>query len=661
MKRCYSCFGEYDDQYQVCPYCGNIEEEAIEPIHLAPGTILAGRYILGLAVGSGGFGIVYRAWDKKLETIVAVKEFFVSRLATRAVGLKNLIIAKKSREEFEYRKKRFLAEARNMAKFGSHRSIPNVFEFFEENNTAYIVMELLQGETLREYLKKSGGKADMDFALMVANEVGNALKSFHEQNIIHCDVAPDNIYICSANGIRDRQSVKLLDLGAAKLADSTDEIIDVILKPGYSPVEQYDKNNTLGPWTDIYALGATLYAMLTGVKPDEATDRRDNKDEVVPPHLLNPLLSENLSNAIMKAMAIEKHMRFQTVQEFLRAINGERKVLPLAKEKKRRNLKRFFGIAAAVIILLIGTVVVYNTYQNERKKGYLDPADIVVWYSVSEGSQETDAMQVIRTDFEHKNEGITVETVAIPEAEYEKRIQEAADQGKLPTLFESTGLPVDILQKAEDLDSVIDSEQFKSAMFLNQYSDYYDNRKQVPLAIEVPVAFVITNGASCINYSDNYFHSISDFSSDHIAYDDRCEDLLKANFSVSGLCSKEEFLNNEANSSPVLLSSTMMINEVRTKLTNYEKTYVYFDSDEIQCKFIYEWSIGSGTKEELEAAERLLAWMLGNVYQNYLMISECNDGQIPVNPTCFESKIQSMQLAALSDIKQKFVFKRRGE
>lgn len=643
---------EYDEAYKVCPHCGNVEvTKPNEPIHLVPGTVLANRYILGLAVGSGGFGIVYSAWDMKLETIVAVKEFFVSRLVTRAEGLKNLIITKKSQEEFEYRKERFLAEARNMANFGSHRSIPNVFEFFEENNTAYIVMELLHGVALNDYLKQSGGKIDTDFAIMIANEIGNALKSLHEQNIIHRDVAPDNIYICSGKEIK----IKLMDLGAAKLADSTDDVIDIILKPGYSPTEQYDNSKNIGPWTDIYALGATLYVMLTGVKPDESTNRKI-KDEVMPPHLLDPSISENLSNAIMKAMAIEKHIRFKNVQDFLSAINGERKIIPLAKEKKRRSLKRFLGIAVAGVVLCVGSIAVYNTYHNKQEAELLAPADIAVWFSVSEGSSEEDAMMAIKKDFEQKYEGVTVDFVAIPEAEYKDRIRKAAEQGELPALFESSGLPDDILDKARDLDKVLASDQFKNAMFLDQYKKYYDNKKQMPLAIEVPVAYVVTSGASCIDYSEKYFESISDFGSANIAYDDRCTNLLKSNFDISDFCYKEKFLDNSKNTSPVLLSSTMMLNEIRKTLTNYEKTYVYYNTDEIQCRYIYEWSIGNGNKDEIKAAERLLSWMLGNVYQSYLMISECNDGQIPVNAICFESKIQSKYLEALSDIYKKFVF-----
>lgn len=657
MKRCYVCFKEYDNNYNVCPHCGSIEvTKPCEPIHLVPGTILEDRYIIGLAVGAGGFGIVYSAWDSKLETVVAVKEFYMSRLVTRAEGLKNLIITKKSQEEFEYRKERFLAEARNMAKFGSHRSIPNVFEFFEANNTAYIVMELLHGMALNDYINQSGGKIDTDLALLIANEVGNALKSLHEQNIIHRDVAPDNIFLCSGKDIK----IKLMDLGAAKLADSTDEVIDIILKPGYSPAEQYDNGKNIGPWTDIYALGATLYMMLTGVKPDESTNRKI-KDEVKPPNLINPMISENLSNAIMKAMAVEKHMRFKNVQEFISAINGERKIIPLVKERKRRNLKRFIGISAACLFLAISSFIVYKTFRSKQQEQFLDPADITVWFSVPEGSSEGEAMQAIKTDFEKKNPEVTVEFVPIPESEYESRIKQASAQGKLPTLFESSGLDGEILNNAKDLDNVIESEQFKNAMFLEQYDDYYDNKKQIPLAIEVPIAYVITSGASFVDYEDKYFKKIDDFNIDDISYDDRCIELLKANFDINGLCSKDNFLNNSANSSPVLLSSTMMLNEIRTELTTYEKAYVYYDNSVIKCNFIYEWSLGNGNEAEIKAAERLLSWMLGNVYQNYLMVSECNDGQIPVNEICFETKIESKYLSPISEIYKKFKFERKGE
>ncbi len=655
MRRCYECFSEFDDAFSVCPHCGEVyNNKPDEPIYLVPGTLLANRYIVGHAVGAGGFGIVYKAWDTKLETIVAVKEFFVSRLVTRAEGLKNVIVSSKSKVEYDYRKERFLAEARNMAKFGAHRSIPNVFEFFEENNTAYIVMELLEGRTLSEYLKEHGNRIDVDFALMIANEIGNALKSLHKEKIIHRDVAPDNIYICTGKDIR----IKLMDLGAAKLADSTDDVIDIILKPGYSPTEQYDNSKNIGVWTDIYALGATLYYMLTGVKPDESTNRKI-KDEVVPPQELNPSISENLGNAIMKAMAVEHHMRFKSVDEFLDAINGERKVIPLAKEKRNRSIKRAMGVLASCLILIVGGMFGFNMYYQKKEAEDLNPAEITIWFSVADDSDEETAMNSIKEDFEETFPDVTITLRAISEDEYEEEITKALAEGSLPTLFESTGLPESILNYATDLTNVIQSEQFEDALFVDDYYEYYTNRKQVPLAIEVPVAYVVTSGYTAITYDDDLFSSLGDFGSDtNISYDSRYESMLSLNFSLDGLSDMSEFMNNEENLSPVLLSSTLIINEVRTTLSNYVKTYVYPDSETIYCSYTYEWSIGNGTDDEIAAAERLLSWMMGNVYQSMLMISECSDGQIPVNPTSFESKIQAKELQPIEDIYTKFVFRK---
>ena len=560
MKRCYNCFREYEDHIGVCPFCGKPEiTEPNEPIQLIPGTVLAERYIVGTAVGAGGFGIVYKAYDTKLEAIVAVKEFFVTRIVTRAQGESEVIVSKKTRPEFEYRKERFLAEARNMAKFGSHRSIPNVFEYFEENGTAYIIMELLQGTPLNDYMYDNNNQVDIEFGLFVANEVGNALISLHKEGIIHRDVAPDNIFLCSGMDIR----VKLMDLGAAKLTDTVDDVKDIILKPGYSPTEQYDNCDNIGPWTDIYALGATLYILLTGIKPDESTNRKV-QDEVVPPHEINPEVSVNLSNAVMKAMAIEQHMRFRTVDEFLEAINGERKVLSLEAEKRKNRIIRTVGISIALIIVAIAALFGLHTYKDKQSESFLNPATISVWYAVREGSTENDAMESVKEDFENTFPDVSLELRAINEEDYATELEAAALNGTLPALFESTGLSDTVLEAASDLKNIIKSEQFGNALFLSQYGDYYDDRKQIPLGIEAPLAFVITNGASCVDYGNSFFSETGDFGQNvNISADGDCRELLNDNFDIAGMADKTEFYNNEANTSPVLLSSTMKINELQ--------------------------------------------------------------------------------------------------
>jgi len=658
MKICYSCFGNYGDSFNVCPKCGHIEiTSPAEPIYLYPGTILAGRYVIGEAIGAGGFGIIYKAWDSKLETIVAVKEFFASRMLTRAPGEKEVIINQKSKDEYNYRKDRFLAEARTMAKYGSHRSIANVFEFFEENRTAYIVMELLEGVSLKEYLAKNGGKVSQDLAIMVTNEVGYALKSLHDDGIIHRDVAPDNIYICNGKEIK----IKLLDLGAAKLADSTDDVIDIILKPGYSPYEQYDNTNNIGPWSDIYALGATLYEMLTGIKPDESSNRK-TEDTVVPPHLIDQSIPESLSNAVMKAMAIDIHMRFKNVVDFLKAVNGERKVKSLKHERMIKRIKRMSGIAAA--LLIVGGFALYlkKDYDGKREVRYLKKAELTVWYSANKGSDEDLAMQELFKHFTENYPEVTFEWECIPEKDYQLRIKEASEKNDLPNVFESTGVSDDVLKAAKNLENVYDSEQAGECMFLEQCKEYYPDTKRIPLGIVVPMAYVITNGAECIDYSKDTFVGIDDFGNKgKIAVDDDFEELIVMNYGKWNWASKKEFMNNDSNTSAVMLSTTMAMNDVRKTLTNYQKNYVYPSSEKIYCDFTYEWSMGKGSDSEEKASERFLEWMLGNVYQNTLMISRSSAGQIPVNRTSYMTKCEVKFYAPLADEKiySHFVFEKQ--
>lgn len=654
MGICYSCFREYSDNYDVCPYCGAIKvNTSAEPVYLTPGTLLCNRYLLGDTVGAGGFGIIYKAWDTKLETIVAVKEFFANRLMTRAVGQTEVIVNKKSLQEFEYRKKRFLVEARTMAKFGNHRNIPNVFESFEENGTAYIVMELLIGQPLNEYLQKNGNIVDRDFAIRITNEVGKALISLHEAGIVHRDVAPDNIFICEGDDIR----VKLLDLGAAKLADNTDNVIDIILKPGYSPVEQYDTTASIGNWTDIYALGATLYIMLTGIKPDESTNRK-KEDSLLSPAEVDDTIPQNLSNAIMKAMAVDRHMRFKSVEDFLKAINGEKRVVSLKREKRRRAGKRLVGIIASCLVLAIIGGMVLNLYVGKKKAQGLPDAKISIWFSSSGNGTEEEALKSIVADFKEKFPNVDVVVTVIQQEQYEDRLTEAAHKNALPTIFESTDLSDVVLTNAKDVTNILESEQADSCLFLDQYQKYYSDKKRVPLAIEVPMAYVITNGNTSVDYTDSTFTEIEDFDTEEIAVDDACKELIEKNIEIKDPIDSDDFFDNEENECAVLMSSNKAMNRVREELTNYEKNFCYLSSEKVYCDFDYEWSIGRGNEDDVKVAERLLSWMLGNNYQNILMISRNSEGQIPINKDCFTTKLEQKNYSPIKDIYHNYIFEK---
>ena len=649
MALCYSCFKEYDSQFGMCPFCGaETITEPKEAVHLLPGTVLNGRYIIGVSVGEGGFGVVYNAYDKTLDRIVAIKELFSAKLVTRYPGETAVRINKKTAGEFEYRKNRFLTEARYIANFNSNKNIVGVLDHFEENNTAYIVMELLKGMSLSSYMAKHGGKLDRSLTLEIAGQICSALEELHNENIIHCDVAPDNIFVLEGH------EVKLFDFGAAKLADSADAAIDICLKPGYSPPEQYDRTNNLGPWTDIYALGATLYIMLTGIKPDESTNRKLN-DTVVPPHVIDPSIPDNLSNTVMKAMAVEKHLRFKNIDALRKSLIGDVKVRTLAQEKRIKNLKRVAGIATALVILASVTGAVANMYSDKKEENGLRPATVSVWYSVADGSSEQAAMESIKEDFESKFPDVTIELKAINESSYTSEISAAAKKGELPDLFESSGLSDDVLKKAQDVSAILDSPQAKECLFLEDYHSYYSDTKKIPLGIEVPVAAVITKGSTKVVYNNDVFDDLSDFRADKIAMDNGCDELIEKNLD-SQWASRDTFMDNESNTSPVMMTSSMNINDIRKELVNYTKNYVFLDGDKVSCDYIYEWSIGATDAEERRASERLLSWMLGNVYQSELMITIASDGQIPVNEKCFYEKCSNKNYKGLEKAYKHYVF-----
>lgn len=281
--------------------------------YLQIGTILHERYEIKDILGAGGFGITYKAWDNTLQTEVCIKEYYPVGIANRAVAA-TLVSVYTNADEVSYRRgmQRFLREARGLAKLGSVKNIVNVHDYFEENNTAYMVMEYLKGKTLKCFVRENGGKVNEDVAIHVACSVLEALQHVHAVGIIHRDISPDNIYIC------DNMEVKLIDFGALKqeIAE-VNKSTSIILKYGFAPPEQYTSNSReQGAWTDIYAVGATVYYILTGLIPQDSVMRM-MEDVLVPLEEIIPSISKNFSDAIMKAMSLNIRDRFASAEDFL--------------------------------------------------------------------------------------------------------------------------------------------------------------------------------------------------------------------------------------------------------------------------------------------------------------------------------------------------------
>jgi formylglycine-generating enzyme required for sulfatase activity/serine/threonine protein kinase len=326
---CPNCFSEKNDGKQQCHSCGYDEGESRSPAALPARTILNNQYVVGRVLGSpGGFGITYLCWDIKLATCVAIKEFMPRDNAVRDRDQCSVVAhSGKDREFFEYGLKAFLAEARTVAGF-DHPNIVKVRYFFEQNHTAYLVMDYYKGVSLAEYVKQKGGRLPEKVALGITRFVLDGLRHVHDSGYLHRDVKPANIYLTG------KGQVILLDFGAARYAmGEHSRSLSVVVTAGFSPFEQYSTKGKQGPWTDIYASGATLYYMLTGNLPESAPDRVLS-DTLADPLQLLPDLPPSINKGIMLALRVKASDRPQSIEELKKILSGSQQPVSAVNIKK---------------------------------------------------------------------------------------------------------------------------------------------------------------------------------------------------------------------------------------------------------------------------------------------------------------------------------------
>lgn len=333
MKQlCMGCMKEYDSRFDICPYCGYaVNTPPKQSYHIRPGSLLAQRYIVGKVLGYGGFGVTYVGWDKLMERKVAIKEYLPSEFATRMPTQQKITVYSGDKaEQFKEGLVKTLEEAKRLAKFEAVSGIVQIYDCFEANGTVYIVMEFLEGMSLKQYLAERG-KMPPEQAVPVILQVAAAMEEVHKAGILHRDIAPDNIYILNPNQA-DTLQVKLLDFGAARYATTKhSKSLSVIIKPGYAPEEQYRSRGDQGSWTDVYALAATLYKMLTGVTPEDAMER-SVKDDLKKPSRMGVKISRPMETALMNALHVKIQDRTQTMDEFAREL--------MAAEVKERSVTK---------------------------------------------------------------------------------------------------------------------------------------------------------------------------------------------------------------------------------------------------------------------------------------------------------------------------------
>ena len=317
-SNCPNCFSPLPNGAQECPKCGkNIADIKLYPNSLPPFTVLNNRYVIGRVLGKGGFGITYIAKDMKTNALRAVKEYMPAEYSSRPTGSKSIAPHEddKARYVFNHGKEKFIDEARTLSTLIDNPNVVTIVDFFSENNTAYLVMEYLDGQNLREMARANGGRIDPELAKRIFVIAASALIPIHGRNILHRDLSPENIIVTNDGNI------KLIDFGAARdFVSAQNNGLSVLLKIGFAPPEQYSRSGKQGPYTDVYALCATFYTLVSGRKlVDALFIARGEKQPTL--FELGCPVTKKTSDVIARGMHIDYTQRYQSFMQLLNDID----------------------------------------------------------------------------------------------------------------------------------------------------------------------------------------------------------------------------------------------------------------------------------------------------------------------------------------------------
>ena len=333
---------------------------------------LNGRYRVCRSLGQGGFGITYLAEDELLGQKIVIKEYFPAAFVRRAENGSIRITEETDRVAFTEGRNRFLREARILTSLLDVPGVVKAWNYFQENQTAYLVMEYVQGISLRSWLEQNGEVPSFDEALEMLRPVVLALANIHKKGLLHRDITPDNLMV-GANG-----TVKLLDFGSARsyLREKDSEMTQtVLLKSGYAPPEQYDGKSVQGPWTDIYALSATLYEMITGCMPEDALQRQI-RDELLEPSVYGAKITpEQEEHLLKRGLALDERERYTSVREFSSDFYPEEKLREVRYGRSGWRIAAISGGVLAAGLLLTSGLYVFGALggtHTEKRAGNLD-------------------------------------------------------------------------------------------------------------------------------------------------------------------------------------------------------------------------------------------------------------------------------------------------
>ena len=461
MKLCMGCMNQMEDQVSVCPHCGfNERELKQEAYYLTPGTVVGGKYIIGRALSYAGYTVTYIGMDAENNRKVLVKEYLPNEFSTRPEGDKEVTIySGDAKEQFEEGLTTFLNEANRIQQLGRPQGIMQVYDCVAENDTGYVISEYLEGQTLAQMLE-GGKKFSPQEAKEFICEILEGLRRVHPLDVVHCDIAPETIVVTRTG------EIKLLDFGATRyVTTANSKSLAIILKQGYAPEEQYRSQGVRGPWTDVYALGAVMYHMITGIVPIESVDRA-LVDELKAPSQLGVPMPKNMENALMNALNVYQKDRTPSAEVFYRELNSD-EVKRIQVKKQKYETGRFPKWAKALVagllcVVVAGGVVVVGKMMRSGDKTESKMMGVVV--PNLEGMNEQEANKCLADVVGVKLELEIEDEIFDKDAEKESKIwmQEPAEGTKVSgdeivnvVMRNREKCPYEhILKFAEDVDSL---------------------------------------------------------------------------------------------------------------------------------------------------------------------------------------------------------------
>ena len=338
--------------------------------YLNAGVILHDRYRVNSVIGQGGFGITYDGTDLNLDMHIAIKEYFPKHIASRYnIYSKNVTYSSENASLYEHGMRNFLKEARNMAKFTGQENFVYVSDYSSENGTAYIIMEYVPGKNLKNFLEEHG-LLTLDEVMRIINPVMNAVEVIHERNMIHRDISPSNIMILPDG------KVKLLDFGAVREVSAETQSLSTmssVYKYGYSPIEQQTRDMKQGTYSDVYALCATIYKMLTGITPPSPFARLSGEEILLPPSQVGVQISSSQEETLMEGLAIYGNDRIQTVGELRNGLFSAHSTYALKSELAHKfPLKRIVFIMFFVSACILAVVQIIKAVNTKKKEVFND-------------------------------------------------------------------------------------------------------------------------------------------------------------------------------------------------------------------------------------------------------------------------------------------------